>query len=158
MSRFRAVPGGVEVRLLGPEIAILSGLGSMLSAAGVEPNDPARKRLLPEVYPDDKDASRDFRRLAEKERVEARSVDREVFARGLEEAAIGSFVLSADHAASWLRVIGEARVVIAARKGLFDAGLPEGRVEDAEVALVMFLGVVQEELVSEMLVNMEDET
>ena len=156
MSRFAAGPSGVTVRLTAPEIAILSRLGSLLGGAGVEQDDPATGRLIPKIYPDDEGASREFERLAGKERVEVRSADRESFVRGLDAAGDGDLVLDDDQAASWLRVIGEARIVVAARKGLFDAGLPEGSVEDPEVALVMFLGLVQEDLVVQMMAKMED--
>lgn len=156
MSRFRATAEGVEVTLMGPEIAILARLGGLLGSAGLEEVDPATRRLRPNIYPNDGQASRDFNRLAGKERVEVRSADRETFSRGLDDASAGSIVLGRDDAAAWARVIGEARIVLAARKGLFDAGLPEGKVDDPEVAFVMFLGVVQEELVSQMLLTMEE--
>lgn len=158
MSRFEAGPSGVTVRLPGPELAILSRLGSLLGGAGVGKDDPATERLTPRIYPEDESASREFERLAGKERVEARSADREVFADGLQAAAGGALVLDDDEAAAWLRVIGEARVVVAARKGLFDAGLPTGSVDDPEVALVMFLGLLQEELVGQVLTRMEETT
>jgi hypothetical protein len=156
MSRFRATTQGVEATLLGPEIAILARLGGLLDSAGVKKGDPATDRLMPDIYPRDGQSSRDFHRLVGKERMAARSADREVFGRGLEAAMTGTTLLTADDAAAWARVIGEARIVLAARKGLFDSGLPDGKVDDPEVALVMFLGVVQEELVSEMLLTMEE--
>ncbi len=156
MSRFQARDTGIAVTLAGPEIAILSRLGSLLGGAGVDKDDPARERLAPRIYPDDDTASREFDRLAGKERIEVRSADRETFARGLDAAAGGELLLTTEEAAAWLRVVGEARIVVAARKGLFEEGLPEGSVADPEVALVMFLGLVQEELVGEMLLNMED--
>ncbi len=155
MSRFEAGPAGVTVRLAGPELAILSQLGSLLGGAGVGKDDPATERLVPQIYPADDSASREFERLAGKERVEARSADREVFASGLQAAAGGDLVLDDEKAAAWLRVIGEARIVVAARKGLFEDGLPTGSVDDPEVALVMFLGLLQEELVGQVLTRME---
>jgi hypothetical protein len=142
--------------LLSPEIAILARLGGLLGSAGVKKGDPATERLMPHIYPEDAQSSRDFQRLIGKERVEARSADREMFGRGLEAALAGPVLLTVDEAAAWARVIGEARIVLAARKGLFDTGLPDGNVDDPEVALVMFLGVVQQELVGEMLLTMEE--
>lgn len=156
MSRFRATDQGVEVTLMQPEVAILARLGGLLGSAGVERGDPATERLTPELYPGDKTASRDFHRLIGKERVEARSSDREVFARGLAAAADGPVNLTTEEAGAWARVIGEARIVLAARKGLFDTGLPDEKVDDPEVAFVMFLGVVQEDLVNQMLLTMEE--
>jgi hypothetical protein len=155
MSRFSAVPAGIEVSLIGPEIAVLYQLGSLLGAAGVDKNDPARARLIPQVYPDDESASRDFDRFGEKERVEARSVDRELFNEGLDNAVGGPLLLSDEEAAAWARVLGEARIVLAARKGLFESGMPAEPSRDPEVALVSFLGVLQEELVLAMLAKLE---
>lgn len=156
MSRFRAVPSGIEVNLMGPEIAVLYQLGSLLGAAGVDKNDPARDRLQPKLYQDDERASREFDRLAEKERVELRSADRELFNEGLDDAVGGTMILSEEDAGAWARVLGEARIVLAARKGLFETGLPHESVGDPEIALVMFLGRLQEELVEEMMRKLED--
>lgn len=156
MSRFTATADGIAVQLFDTEIAILERLGPVLQGVGVEKDDPATQRLRPVIYSDDEQASREFERLAAKERVEVRSVDREKFADGLKAAAAGVITLSTEDAATWARVLGESRVVLAARKGLFDTGLPQGRPEDPEVALVMFIGVLQEELVGEMLATMKD--
>lgn len=158
MSRFRAVPGGVEVSLIGPEIAVLYQLGSLLGAAGVDKSDPARERLTPKIYPDDDRASRDFDRLGEKERVEVRSADREIFNESLDSAVGGPVVLADLEAAAWARVLGEARVVLAARKGLFESGLPDDPGKDPEVALVTFLGILLDQLVGEMMTRIEEAT
>lgn len=156
MSRFHGTSSGVEVNLTAAEIAILSGLGSLLGAAGVEKGDPARARLNPTIYANDERASREFDRLVDKERVELRSADRELFANILQAATVGMVTLAESDAAAWVRVIGEARIVLAARKGLFDAGLPAEPPTDPEIALVMLLGYLQEELVGEMLTIMGD--
>lgn len=156
MRRFVATADGIEVQLLSTEIAILERLGALLQGAGVEKDDPAAQRLRPVIYADDTQASREFDRLAAKERVEVRSADREKFADGLKAAEAGVFTLARDDAATWARVLGESRIVLAARKGLFDTGLPEGRPKDPEVALVMYIGLLQEELVAAMLATMED--
>jgi hypothetical protein len=155
MSRFEAVADGIEVTLIGPEIAVLYQLGSLLGAAGVDRNDPARERLTPRIYTDDEASSRDFDRLAEKERVEMRSADRETFNEGLDNAVGGTMTITDEEAAAWVRVLGEARIVISARKGLFDTGIPEESGNDPEVALVMFLGLIQEDLVGQMLKRMK---
>lgn len=157
MSWFRATPDGIEVTLEGPEIAVLSRLGSLLGGAGVEKDDPARDRLIPRIYTDDDVASREFDRLAGKERVEVRSADREILSNGLNAATAGPTTISRDDAAAWARVIGEARIVLAARKGLFSTGLPAEAGDDPEIAFVMFLGAIQELLVGEMLQAMEDQ-
>ncbi len=158
MSRFRGVAEGVQVMLNGPELALLTRLTSLLGAAGVERDDPARERLQPRIYPDDDTASREFDRLVGKERVEVRSNDRELFASRLDESVGGDLILTPDEAGAWARVIGEARIVLGARKGLFESGMPEDPSGDPEVAFIIFLGYVQEDLVAAMLSRMEDET
>ena len=49
MSRFRAVSEGIEVTLIGPEIAVLYQLARVLGSAGVDKDDPARARLTPRI-------------------------------------------------------------------------------------------------------------
>jgi hypothetical protein len=112
--------------------------------------------LTPKIYPNDEHASRDFDRLAEKERVEVRSADREVFNQGLDSVVGGPVVLTDSEAAAWARVLGEARVVLAARKGLFESGLPDQPGKDPEVALVSFLGVLLDQLVGAMMARIEE--
>jgi hypothetical protein len=155
MSRFAAQQGGVAVHLPAGEVAVLSRLTALLGAAGVEASDPARARLEPVVYEDDPAASHEFNRLAGAELGEARAGDRERFDATLQDAANG-IVLSAADAAAWLRVLGQARIVLAARSGLFTTGLPEETPTDPETALVMLLGYLQEGLVEEMMTTMED--
>ncbi len=156
MSRFRNGPAGIELSLDGSEIAVLSRLDGLLSGAGAEKGDPAARRLAPHLYADDAAASRDFARLVAKERVEARRSDRERFADLLELASSGPVLLNDEDAARFARVLGEARIVIASRKGLFESGLPEEMPDDPEVALVLLLGYLQEELVGVMLARMEE--
>jgi len=156
MSRFHGSDQGIALQLNQSEIAILSRLPILVGNAGVDKDDPARQRLNPAIYPDDETSSREFERLAATERVEGRSADRELFDETLREAVEGRLLLSQDQAAAWARVLGEARIVVAARKGLFDTGLPTGLPTDPELALVLLLGHLQEELVNEMLRIMED--
>ncbi len=156
MSRFVATAQGIQVQLLDTEVAILARLGSLLQGAGAGKDDPAAQRLKPMIYTDDAVASREFDRLAAKERVEIRSADRERFDEGLSAAATGIVTLTSEDAATWARVLGESRIVLAARKGFFDSGMPTERQNDPEVSLVLYLGILQEELVAEMLATMED--
>jgi hypothetical protein len=156
MSRFHGSEQGIALELNPSEVAILSRLPILVGNAGAEKDDPARQRLNPAIYPDDEASSREFERLAARQRDEVRSADRELFDETLRDAVAGRLLLSQEQAAAWARVLGEARIVIAARKGLFDTGLPTGLPTDPELALVLLLGHLQEELVSEMLGAMED--
>lgn len=156
MKRFDGENNRITVKLTSSEVAILSRVATLLGGAGVDEGDPARSRLHPSLYPDDDAASREFERLAAKESTEVRSADRELFADTLRKAGRDTAELSVSEAGTWARVLGEARVVLAARKGLFESGLPDSIPRDPEVALVLLLGHLQEELVGEMLKMMED--
>ena len=156
MRHFLAAGSRIEVNLAGSEIAVLDRLGNLLSTAGVNQDDPARVRLNPRIYPEDDEASREFDRLAAKERVEGRSADRELFSEGLRAAREGTTTIDKSQASAWARVLSEARVVLAARSGVFEEGWPEDPMEDPEVALSIFLGGLLEELVDQMMVTMEE--
>ena len=155
MIRFSAVGREVEVVLDGSEVAILASLTNLLASAGEEKGDPALSHLNPVVYRDDAAASREFERFASKERNEVRNEDRVRFGEMVQAAATRPLLLGPSDAAVWARVLGEARIVIAARKGLFEDGLPTEAPTDPEIALVVLLGYLQEELVGEMLKAME---
>jgi len=170
VSRFTVAGQKVLVALEPEEVAILSRLPTLLGSVGASWNDPAHDRLNPEAYPGDTVASREFSRLTEKELVEARSADRERFAdtlRRLRERP----VLRPGDAAAWVRVLGEARLVLAARHGT-PAGGPAAADEqpvvddltttppgaNPELMLVDYLGALQDDLVGELLTGMGEGT
>lgn len=172
MSRFTAAGEKVLVALEPEEVAVLSRLPTLLGSVGASWDDPAQGRLNPEAYPGDIAASREFSRLTEKEVTEARSADRERFADTLHRLRERP-VLHPVEAAAWVRVLGEARLVLAARHGLLGAGPtpsePPESVDlielteppppaDPELALVDYLGSLQDDLVGEMLTGLGDGT
>jgi len=170
VNRFTAAGQKVLVALEPEEVAVLSRLPALLGSVGAAWDDPAQDRLNPEAYPGDTIASREFSRLTEKELTEARSADRERFADTLHRLRDRP-VLHEGEAAAWVRVLGEARLVLAARHGVLGAG-PEGTSQDApesvdlveptepapaadpELMLVDYLGALQDDLVGELLTGM----
>ncbi len=140
-------PEGVGVDLQPWEVAALETLPGLLSSVGIVDPDPAARRLDPSPYPDQAEASEEFRRLMADETEKARLADRSAFEVSLQEAAHG-LVLSEAEAGAWLRVIGEARLTLAARMGIEEDGwedeLPG---EDQTVALLHYLGWIQQSLV-----------
>jgi hypothetical protein len=151
MRRFQAGEKGITVSLEPTEWTVLARLTTLLGSAGVEKGDPAWARLKPVLYPDDAGASREFERLTAKESAELRSSDRERFSESVRAAAGGTIVLASDGAASWARVLAESRIVLAARRGLFETGMSGEQYSDPEIALIALLGGFQEELVAEMI-------
>jgi hypothetical protein len=63
------------------------------------------------------------------------------------EATTGSDHLDLEDAEAWLRVIGEARLAVAARIGIETEGWEETRGDSFEAAVLHLLGHLQEALV-----------
>ena len=138
---------GDEIHIdLVPAEAYLLGLAPKLLATVDldDGSDPAAARLRYRVHPDDPGADARFRELTESDLNSARGADRVRFADSMERG-----ILSMDEAEAWLRVLGEARLVLAARLGIdadgWEQAPSEG--EPAEMLLLRMFGAVQDELV-----------
>lgn len=144
MSGFLPTDGGVSVRLRSWERRLVGFAADLLD--GLEPDDAAASRLHYVAHPDDPEADERFRDLTAGMLEEARAADRSAV-----RATLGAPSLTGDEAESWLRVIGEARLVLAGRVGVEedgweDATPPSGKA--AEWALLHGLGSLQDRLVT----------
>ncbi|WP_348787374.1 DUF2017 family protein [Leifsonia sp. NPDC080035] len=162
MRPFRlAKDGTLRARFGRDEVDLLVHLsgeaGAIATAAaegaGVAGFDPAVLRLLPDAYPDDPEASAEFRRftaagLAERKALNARVVA-ESLARDGSKGAV-EVRLDAAQAGAWLRTLTDIRLVLAARLGIVQDG-DEGDIHDESSALQRavydWLAGVQESLV-----------
>ena len=154
MSRFAAAGDGIAVRLGAAEVAILARLPSLLGSVGADASDPAVARLHPSAYPESESDSTELIRLTEQDLAVQRRADLDVFTRALQDAADG-VEISRDDAEAWLRVLESARIVLAARRGLFDlSDLSEASIADPDVALVSLMGMYQQELAEALLATM----
>lgn len=144
------------VELDSAELEIMSRLATLLAGQAANRQDPAAVAVDAPLYPEDPAAAREFERFAARERNQARTLDRELFTKGLAEVESGSITLHEADAAAWARVLAEARVSLAARHGLFDRGLPEDGSITADTALIVLLGHVLSDLVAVMLEQMEE--
>ena len=135
--------GEVTVRLSARERAFIAGLPALLDTA-TSPDDPGHAVLHRAGYTDAAKAV-EFEEFVETERTRMRDADRAVASRIGE----GADVLSPDEARSLMRCVNEARLVLAARSGLFDEGPGwESRIEtDPNVAAVAWLGYLQSMLI-----------
>lgn len=129
------------VTLSRQERDVLSILPGLLD--GVEDGEDAAARLDYGAHPDDPDADAAFRNLVSDDLGVARRRDRATFAETVEAAEI-----SEEAAEAWMRVVGEARLVLAARAGIeedeWEASLDPS---DPGLALLGYLGAVQDQLV-----------
>lgn len=154
MSRIVATRDGVEVTLDAPEVAILSRLPSLLGSVGAHADDPAVERLHPPAYRDDPEGARELQRLTQDDLSAARSADIGLFTTQLEAAGAGTELTEAD-AEAWVRVLGAARLTLAARRHLFDMeDLSSASNADPDVALVNLLGFYQQSLSEALLTRM----
>ena len=156
MNRFRVEEGEIVVELDPAEVEIMARLAILLGSQVGDRRDSAVAAVDSPLYPEDPAASREFERLAAKERTQARLLDRERFSKSLDDMRGGSIALGDADAASWARILAEARVSLAARHGLFDEGLPDDGSITADTALIVLLGHIQSDLVTAMLQKMEE--
>jgi len=140
---FRRVESGIRV-LLDPSVrAALATLPDVLERRA----DAGRLARRGVAYPDDAEAQAEFDRLAGPELADARAADLAVF-----RATVGSAeVLTDGEAEAWVRVIGDARLALAAEAGIDDdEDWAEHLDVDPRRQTVAWLGAVQHLLVEEL--------
>lgn len=136
--------GAILLDLSADERRVLADLAGSTARALVDPDDPARARLLPDGYRDDPDAAAEFARYT-RDDVRRGKLDRirSLLAR-LEDPA-GRIRLERDDADAWARTLTDVRVALAERAGIREDGdVPE----EPETAVVYeWLGALQWRLV-----------
>jgi hypothetical protein len=81
------------------------------------PEDPALLRLLPDAYPDDPEASAEFRRFTERGLRESKLANAQVLLGSLEHSG-SKITLSAPQAAGWLGALTDLRLTLGHRLGI----------------------------------------
>jgi hypothetical protein len=139
---FKAHRDGVAVRLAPLEREFLKGLPDLLKAVDEDPEDPAFARLHVEAYPDDPEAQAEMDEYSGSQLADTRAADRVAFLATLDNA-----VLSPDEAETWLTVLGDSRLALAARLGITEPGWEVVDEEDPERIALGFLSFLQDQLV-----------
>jgi hypothetical protein len=140
-SPFRRTRNGIEIRLDRADVALLSQIPAMLDGVGAEPDDRAAERLTVPVYLDDPGSDAEYWRLMRSEMDESRAADRSAF-RELIDGAADGVTASPAEAEAFLRVLVEARLVLAARLGV-DVASDYERLDEAEHAILDYLASLQ---------------
>ena len=129
----------VVVRLSAAEIAVLEDLPELITR-----DRDAGGRLSYTAHPNDEAAEGRYRDLIGDDLDRLRSADRAAFATRLEAKE-----LTLEEAEAWMRVVGEARITLAARLGIVEDGWERDAESsrDPEMALLGYLGYLQDALV-----------
>lgn len=97
----------------------MTGLEWPSSEAVEAPEDPALRRLLPDAYAEDPEASAEFRRYTDAALRAGKRADATVVRQGLASIAVtGERVLDDEQTQAWLRFVTDARLVLASRLGI----------------------------------------
>lgn len=88
------------------------------------PEDPALARLFPEAYPDDADASADFRRYTERGLREGKAAAARTALDTL-QASGEKVTLSTDQAQAWLSALNDIRLALGTRLEITEDSLDE---------------------------------
>ena len=154
MRLFRSRSGVIEMRLREDEVDALSLMRKVLASVGREEGDPAAERLSVAVYPEDVEAQAEYGRLMAPELNSQRQRDRAAVTSSLEAARHGPVNLTTAEAESWLMVLNEARLTLAARLGIHEEGWGESGDEWGhpvpEMVLLRYLTEVQDDLIGAM--------
>lgn len=147
--------GSVHVKLSAAEARLLSSLPALLDGVGVDPRDPAGPRLNQSAYPDDAIASAEFEVAHSAELAALRDQDRRAFATSLPHTVAG-VDLDEDQAASWMRVVGDARLVLAARLEIDDDTWETATPSDPQMIMVHYLTHIQSGLIEALSALLDD--
>lgn len=144
-------PAGQETDPLAAALG-LDGLGDDTPAA--RPDDPALARLFPDAYPDDPDATADFRRYTQPDLTAERRRRAGVAIETLDRIKDGGrLTLLPAEAAAWLGALNDLRLVLGTRLEITtdDQQPGEGFGPDdprtAYVPVYYYLGYLQETLI-----------
>lgn len=152
LERDRSVTARFDVA----EIALIAELSTQLTEllTGRSDDDPALRRLIPDAYPDDAEASAEFRRFTADGLVERKLAGASALLASIGSATpagaaadtMATLHLDPPTVQAWLTSIGDLRLTIATRLGIEQDG-DEGSPGDPLADLYDWLGYVQGSLV-----------
>lgn len=101
-------------------LAVIVGI----DASAHRPEDPALARLFPDAYPEDPEASADFRRYTERELREAKATAARTALATL-QASGEKITLTTDQAQAWLSALTDIRLALGTRLEITEDSLDE---------------------------------
>lgn len=141
---FRRSGGEITLLLSRRERAVLRMVPELLDSVGDVDADPAAERLHPAAYPDDPAADADYHEMVDGDLARARAADRRRFTETVDDEKI-----ALDDAQTWMRVVGDARLALAARMGIDDEEWEDdgSLAQSSEGAMLHYLGYIQDALI-----------
>jgi len=141
---FRRRGDSIEVRLSTEERRLIEMVPGILDSVDMGSTDPEAVRLRYEPHPGDPDAAETYRDLIGSDLEDSRRRDRHTLTASLDEGS-----LDPEQAEAWMRAIGEARLVLAARLGITEDGWEEtiDVATDPEAGVLTFFAYIQDALV-----------
>ena len=107
-------------------------------------DDPVLRRLLPDAFPDEPEASAEFAAATRKRLAASKADGARRLAADLEAAPGGVITLDPDEAVVWLKALGDLRLALAERVGI---GAVQGDVRSPQGLLYAWLTWLQGSLV-----------
>lgn len=164
MTVFRRRGDRLVASLAVDEVRVLRKVASEvvgLLTDGFDHSDPVIGRLFPEVYPDDRIGTAEFRRYTEGDLKTGKIDQAGAVLAALPETS-GEVQLDAEAAEAWLRALNDARLAMAVRLEIKDgmdlgAELDAAMAEDPsssrvfQLSVYAYLGYLQESLLSAMI-------
>ena len=141
---FRHRGDAIVVKLTTRELSLLRAVPEVLDQLDSAPEDPAYARLHLPAHPDDPEAEEQYHDLVADDLERMRRADRARFT-----ATLGGESLDFEDAQAWMRVLGDARLVLAVRMGIEDESWDDDRAlaESREGVMLQYLGYLQDSLV-----------
>lgn len=138
--------GYFELSLSPDERDVLRSLpGQLAGLLGTE--DPALRRLSPPAHPDDRQKEAEYRELVGDELDHQRRRSLEVM-----QSTIDAERLDQEQLSAWLAALNDLRLVLGTRldvtEDLYDEGIPEQDPRAPVFALYLYLGWLEEQVVS----------
>lgn len=128
---------------------VTSTSSAQRSTSSTSEVDAAVARLLPDAYPEDSEASAEFRRFTESGLAERKVANADTVMRSLAGSGVtGNVTLDDAEALSWLRCLTDIRLTIASRLGIETEDDEAGRSIDPLMREIYdWLGFVQNSLI-----------
>jgi hypothetical protein len=146
-----------EERAAVPDADPFEELARELQEKPEPPEDPVLRRLFPDAYPGDPEASSEFRRFTQRNLRDTKVTEALAVRGGLERTEGGAHEvrIGVEEADAWLRTLTSLRLAVAVRLGITDAeaadelaDLPDDDPRAFMVSVYDWLGFAEETLIS----------